>query len=84
MSLDNCETDIFTLLTPSSINESIAWQWDRHIPRFTQGISYNKCISAHFYPLDAMLARSLRQRRVRPSVCLSVSGRPSVTRRYCA
>ena len=35
-----------------------------------------------FYPRDAMLARSLRQRRVRPSVCPSV--RPSVTRRYCA
>ena len=31
-----------------------------------------------FYPRDAMLARSLRQRRVRLSV------RPSVTRRYCA
>jgi len=31
-----------------------------------------------FYPRDAMLARSLRQRRVR------LSGRPSVTRRYCA
>ena len=35
-------------------------------------------LRAHFYPRDAMLARSLRQRRVRPSVCLS--GR--VTRRY--
>jgi len=31
-----------------------------------------------FYPHDAMLARSLRQRRVCPSVC------PDVTRRYCA
>jgi len=31
-----------------------------------------------FYPRDAMLARSLRQQRVCPSVC------PSVTRRYCA
>jgi len=29
-----------------------------------------------FYPRDAMLARSLRQQRVCPSVCLSV--RPSV------
>jgi len=35
-------------------------------------------VSIAFYPRDAMLARSLRQRRVRPSVCLSV------TRRYCA
>jgi len=34
--------------------------------------------SYRFYPRDAMLARSLRQRRVRPSVYLSV------TRRYCA
>ena len=31
-----------------------------------------------YYPRDAMLARSLRQRRVRTSVCLAV------TRRYCA
>jgi len=29
-----------------------------------------------FYPRDAMLARSLRQRRVCPSVCLSVRHTP--------
>ena len=34
--------------------------------------------NSNYYPHDAMLARSLRQRRVCPS------GRPSVTRRYCA
>ena len=36
------------------------------------------CSLTAFYPRDAMLARSLRQRRVCPSVCLSV------TRQYCA
>jgi len=41
----------------------------------------HKCLNSRFYPRDAMLARVFATATC-PSVRLS--GRPSVTRRYCA